>query len=57
MFCKFLKIEILLPNVLNTYEEFNKCFDEEDLFNFFYQTCADCGNFEDLSEAIVSVES
>ena len=56
MFCKFLKIAILLPNALNTYEEFNECFDNENLSNFCYQTCADCDNFEDLKEAIVSVE-
>lgn len=57
MFCKFLKLEILLPNALNAYEEFKKCFDDEDLSNFCYQTYADCGNFEGLKEAIPSVES
>lgn len=56
MLCKFLKITILLLNALNKYEEFNKCFDDEDLSNFRYQTCADWDNFEEIKEAIVSVE-
>ena len=34
-----------MPNALNKYEEFNKYFDDEDLSNFRYQTCADWDNF------------
>ena len=60
-FCKFLKIAILLPNVLNAaggscFEDIDSCFDDEDLSAFYCQTCADCKNFGELKEAIASAE-
>ena len=60
-FGKFLKIAILLPNVLNAaggscFEDIDSCFDDEDLSAFYRQTFADCKNFGELKEAIASAE-
>ena len=48
---KFLKIIIILQNVLNTYEEFSDCFNE-DLLKFCCDNCADCSDFNELKETI-----
>ena len=61
MFCQFLKIATLLPNVLNTvcgscFQNVDSCFGDEDFSAFYRQTCADCENFEELKEVVASVE-
>ena len=61
MFCKFIKIATLLPNVLNTpcgncFENVDSCFDDEDLSAFYQKACADCENLEESKEGIASVE-
>ena len=52
---KFLKIITILQNVLNTYEVFSDCFNE-DLLKFCCDNCADCSDFNELKETIWSVK-
>ena len=54
-FVRFLKIVIVLQNALNTHAEFSNCFDE-DLINFCRDNCAGCSGFNELKEAVGSVE-
>ena len=37
------------------FEDVDSCFDNKDLSAFYQQICADCENFEELKEAIVSI--